>query len=89
MLLLLVSEPLYSHIIGLRSKPITIRIILTDCVGKFKGVENMVTSRIYIDDISTKGFEELVTNKDQHIKILVTTHKDKVKTESKFLSNIE
>jgi hypothetical protein len=38
----------------------------------------MVTSRIYIDDISTKGFNELVTNKDEHIKIMVTTHKDKL-----------
>lgn len=38
----------------------------------------MVTGRIYIDDISTKGFEELVKNKDQHIKIMVTTHKDKI-----------
>ncbi|KAF2279773.1 threonine dehydrogenase [Westerdykella ornata] len=46
--------------------------------GKFKDVEKMVTSRIYIDDISTKGFDELVTNKDKHIKILVTTHKDKL-----------
>ncbi|KAF2744778.1 GroES-like protein [Sporormia fimetaria CBS 119925] len=46
--------------------------------GKFKGVEDMVTSRIYIDDIATKGFHELVENKDQHIKILVTTHKDKL-----------
>lgn len=46
--------------------------------GKFKGIEKMVTSRIYIDDITTKGFEELVTNKDQHIKIMVTTQKDKL-----------
>jgi hypothetical protein len=52
--------------------------MLTQVYGKFKDVGNMVTSRIYIDDITTKGFEELVTNKDQHIKILVTTHKDKV-----------
>jgi hypothetical protein len=47
-------------------------------VGKFKGIEKMVTSRIFIDDITTKGFEELVTNKDQHIKIMVTTQKDKL-----------
>lgn len=47
-------------------------------LGKFKGIEKMVTSRIYIDDIVGKGFEELITNKDQHIKIMVTTHKDKV-----------
>lgn len=32
----------------------------------------MVTSRIYIDDIVTKGFEELIAHKDDHIKILVT-----------------
>ncbi len=52
--------------------------LITPLVGKFEGVENMITSRIYIDDISSKGFEELVTNKNQHIKIMVTTHKDKV-----------
>jgi hypothetical protein len=52
--------------------------ILIHELGKFNGVEKMVTSRIHIDEISTKGFEELVTNKDQHIKILVTTRKDKV-----------
>ncbi|KAF2638615.1 threonine dehydrogenase [Massarina eburnea CBS 473.64] len=46
--------------------------------GKFKGLEDMVTSRIYIDDITTKGFEELLNNKNQHIKIMVTTHKDKL-----------
>ncbi|KAF1997283.1 threonine dehydrogenase [Amniculicola lignicola CBS 123094] len=50
----------------------------TFIAGRFKGIENMVTSRIYIDDISTKGFDELVTNKDKHIKILVTTHRDKL-----------
>ena len=43
--------------------------------GKFKGVEKMVTSRIGLEDIVEKGFEELVTNKDEHIKILVTPKK--------------
>jgi hypothetical protein len=52
--------------------------LLTLPLGKFKGIEKMVTSRIYIDDITTKGFEELVTNKDQHIKIMVTTRKDRL-----------
>lgn len=47
-------------------------------VGKFKGLERMVTSRIHIDDAAEKGFEELVNNKDQHIKILVTPDKSKV-----------
>jgi len=32
----------------------------------------MVTSRIHLDDVVTKGFEELLNNKDDHIKILVT-----------------
>jgi hypothetical protein len=44
-------------------------------IGKFKGVETMVTSRVYIDDIVVKGFQELVTHKDDHIKILVTPNK--------------
>ena len=38
----------------------------------------MVTSRLYIDEISSKGFDELVTNKDDHIKILVTTLKNQL-----------
>lgn len=46
-------------------------------LGKFKGLERMVTSRIHLDDISKKGFDELVTNKDEHIKILVTPHRSK------------
>ncbi|KAH7069724.1 chaperonin 10-like protein [Paraphoma chrysanthemicola] len=43
--------------------------------GKFKGAETMITSRIHVDDIAEKGFEELVKHKDDHIKILVTTLK--------------
>ncbi|KAF2825453.1 GroES-like protein [Ophiobolus disseminans] len=46
--------------------------------GKFKGVETMVTSRIHLDDVATKGFDELVHHKDNHIKILVTPDKSKV-----------
>ncbi|MCJ1297798.1 hypothetical protein MMC08_000586 [Hypocenomyce scalaris] len=44
--------------------------------GKLKGVENLVTSRILLDDIVEKGFEELVTNKDNQVKILVTPKKE-------------
>ncbi|KIW01153.1 chlorophyll synthesis pathway protein BchC [Verruconis gallopava] len=40
--------------------------------GKFKGFEKMVTSRIGLAEISSKGFEALVKHKDDHIKILVT-----------------
>lgn len=40
--------------------------------GKFHGVEKMITSRILLQDLREKGFEELVNNKDQHVKIVVT-----------------
>jgi threonine dehydrogenase-like Zn-dependent dehydrogenase len=40
--------------------------------GKFPGYESMVTDRISLEDIVSKGFEELVNNKDDHIKILVS-----------------
>jgi hypothetical protein len=33
----------------------------------------MVTSRIYIDDVVEKGFEQLIHNRDNHVKIMVTT----------------
>ncbi|KAJ4322341.1 hypothetical protein N0V94_002450 [Neodidymelliopsis sp. IMI 364377] len=45
--------------------------------GRFEGAEMMVSSKIYVDDIVGKGFEELATNKDQHVKILVTSDKSK------------
>jgi threonine dehydrogenase-like Zn-dependent dehydrogenase len=44
--------------------------------GKFKGVSKMITSRIPLRDIVKKGFEELVHNKDQHVKILITPKED-------------
>ncbi|KAH8809290.1 threonine dehydrogenase [Xylogone sp. PMI_703] len=40
--------------------------------GKFKDIGNMITSRISLEDVVEKGFEELLTNRDGHIKILVT-----------------
>ena len=43
--------------------------------GKFKGVESIVTDRIQLEDVKAKGFDELVRNKDDHIKILVTPKK--------------
>ncbi|KAJ4392613.1 hypothetical protein N0V91_011345 [Didymella pomorum] len=42
--------------------------------GRFKNLETMVTSKIHIDDIVSKGFDELVKNRDQHVKILVGPH---------------
>ena len=32
----------------------------------------MVTARIGLDDVVQKGFEQLIQNKDQHVKILVS-----------------
>lgn len=46
--------------------------------GRFKGLETMVTGKIHVDDIVSKGFDELVSNKDHHIKILVTTVKSNI-----------
>lgn len=36
------------------------------------GYEQMVTSRIALEDLVPLGFEELIKNKDDHIKILVS-----------------
>lgn len=43
--------------------------------GKFKGVQTMITDRVQLEDVAAKGFEALVKNKDDHIKILVTPKK--------------
>ena len=39
--------------------------------GRLAGYEQMVTGRIDLADIVAKGFEELIHNKDRHVKILV------------------
>jgi hypothetical protein len=36
----------------------------------------MVTARIALEDTKAHGFDELVNNKDKHIKILVTPRRD-------------
>lgn len=43
--------------------------------GKILGYEKMVTGRISVEDVVEKGFKELINNKDQHIKILVSPKK--------------
>ncbi|KAK4631772.1 (R,R)-butanediol dehydrogenase [Fulvia fulva] len=40
--------------------------------GKLQGYKKMVTGRIRLDDIIENGFKELINNKDEHIKILVS-----------------
>lgn len=44
--------------------------------GRIAGYEKMVTARISVEDIVAKGFEELVNNRDNHIKIMVTPRQD-------------
>ncbi len=41
-------------------------------LGKFKGAEKMITARIALDDLVAKGFDELITKKDEHVKIVAT-----------------
>lgn len=45
-------------------------------IGKFKGIAKMITSRILLEDVVTKGFDELMTNKDDHVKIVVTPRRE-------------
>jgi len=40
--------------------------------GQFQGYEKMVTSRVALEDVVEKGFEELVNNRDNQIKILIS-----------------
>lgn len=40
-------------------------------LGKFKGVERMVSSRIQLDQFVSQGLEVLVTAKDGLLKVLV------------------
>ncbi|KAI0704212.1 alcohol dehydrogenase GroES domain protein [Cerioporus squamosus] len=39
--------------------------------GKFKGLENLITRRIGLEDFVEKGIHALIHEKDQHVKILV------------------
>ncbi|CZT17987.1 related to threonine dehydrogenase and related Zn-dependent dehydrogenases [Ramularia collo-cygni] len=43
--------------------------------GKFEGVGKMITSRILVEDLAEKGFEELIHKKDLHVKIVATPKK--------------
>lgn len=39
--------------------------------GRIMNPENMITSRIPLDQAVTKGFEQLLTSRDKHVKILI------------------
>ena len=40
--------------------------------GTLHGCEQMITSRLSLDYVVAKGFEELVARKDDHVKILIS-----------------
>ena len=44
--------------------------------GKFKGAEALITRRLPVEDLAKKGLEELIRNKDDHVKIVATWRKD-------------
>jgi len=44
--------------------------------GKFAGAEALVTRRLPVEELMEKGLEELVRNKDDHVKIVATWRKD-------------
>jgi threonine dehydrogenase-like Zn-dependent dehydrogenase len=48
--------------------------------NEFDGIAKMVTSRIALENIVEQGFEALVHEKDDHIKILVTPREDLIKS---------
>ena len=53
------------------------REVVEDFVaGKFAGAEALITRRLPVDDLAEKGLEELVRNKDDHVKIVATWRKD-------------
>ncbi|KAI1630516.1 hypothetical protein EDD37DRAFT_586856 [Exophiala viscosa] len=47
--------------------------------GKFHGYEKLVSTKISLEDLVEKGFEELIHNKDAHLKILVTPKLDSLR----------
>lgn len=53
------------------------REVVEDFVaGKFSGAEALITRRLPVEDLAEKGLEELVKNKDDHVKIVATWRKD-------------
>lgn len=44
---------------------------LTVEIGKFNGVEGMITKRIELHDVVQKGFNALIENPAENVKILV------------------
>lgn len=47
--------------------------------GKFAGVEGMITGRIALGELVERGFEELVKNREGHVKTLVTPREENMR----------
>ena len=53
------------------------REVVEDFVaGRFAGVEALITRRLPVEDLAEKGLEELVKNKDDHVKVVASWRKD-------------
>jgi threonine dehydrogenase-like Zn-dependent dehydrogenase len=44
--------------------------------GQFKGAEKLITRRLPVEDLAEHGLNELVRNKDDHVKIVATWNRD-------------
>jgi threonine dehydrogenase-like Zn-dependent dehydrogenase len=56
------------------------REVVEDFVaGKFAGASALITRRLPVEDLAEKGLQELVRNKDDHVKIVATWRKDLLK----------
>ena len=44
-------------------------------LGAFPGLSKFITSRISLEDVVEKGFKELISHTEDHIKILVSPKK--------------
>jgi threonine dehydrogenase-like Zn-dependent dehydrogenase len=63
--------------VGIPASAFQMTLCRTDLgTGKYPGFEKMVTSRIHVEDVPEKGFKELIENKDEHVKILVTPKRE-------------
>jgi threonine dehydrogenase-like Zn-dependent dehydrogenase len=62
---------------SLGNNDIDYREVVEDfAAGKFAGAAALITRRLPVEDLAEKGLEELVRNKDDHVKIVATWRKD-------------
>lgn len=62
---------------SLGNNDIDYREVVEDFIaGKFSGAEALITRRLPVEDLAEQGLEELVRNKDEHVKIVATWKKN-------------